>query len=70
MINRIDNPELKFLNWISISGTKTDSSLFRNWNFNGDIEIWDSKNYINKTIKKEERVKYGIKDGTVVYSYE
>ena len=62
--------ELKFLNWISISGTKTDSSSFRNWNFNGDIEIWDSKNYINKIIKKEERAKYGIKDGTVVYSYE
>ena len=62
--------ELKFLNWISVSGTNTDSSSFRNWNFNGDKEIWDSKNYVDKIIKKEDKAKYGIKDGTIVYSYE
>ena len=62
--------ELKFLKRINLTGTDTGSSSFRNWNFNGNLDVWNSKRYINSTIKKEEKEKYGIKDGEVVYSYE
>lgn len=61
---------LKFLNWINLTGTKSKTESFRSWNFNGNIDVWDNQICNIKNIKKEDKAKYGIKDGAVVYSYE
>ncbi len=61
--------KLKFLNWINLSSTDLNSSSFEEWSFNGNLEIKDEEQYNTITIKKEEKAKYGIKDGKLVYSY-
>ena len=61
---------LKFLNYMNLSGTATNSSSFKTWSFNGDIEIWNVNSYTSNKIKRDEKEKYGIKDGNLVYSYD
>lgn len=62
--------KLKFLNWLNLSSTDLNSSSFEEWSFNGNLEIKDEEQYNTITIKKEEKSKYGIKDGKLVYSYQ
>ncbi len=62
--------KLKFLNWINLSFTDSNSCSFEEWSFNGNLEIKDEEQYNTFTVKKEEKSKYGIKDGKIVYSYK